>query len=139
MWWTFRQMKRKNINDVLRYTALFEDNVYRQGVDNVFAAFKKQGYDIIMNKNYWETPYYKGINSVIKKGSQKIEVQFHTPESIIIKEKNHKLYEVSKLDTTPAKEKGRLKIKMQKNWEKVTYPNGISGFGQNMNLPQREK
>ncbi len=50
------------------------------------------------------------------------ELQFHTSQSLKIKEKNHKLYEEARLSSTKLERKEELKVIMKNNTKKVPIP-----------------
>lgn len=81
------------VNDSVRYTMKFGDDDYTRGVQKTLDALKAQGYEMRV-KNYWkEGDPYQGINVVLKKNGVVTELQFHSPTSYDVKEKdNHALY-----------------------------------------------
>ncbi len=85
----------KELRDILRYTVCYQFEKYSESVITALQQLKKCGYEIVRVKNFWDSQFYKGINSVIMTdGRQNFEVQFHTPESLQVKEtKLHPLYE----------------------------------------------
>ena len=70
---------------------------------------------------------YRGINTnwAMPDGSE-LEIQFHTPESINIKESlNHRLYEESRLSSTSSQRRKELAEQMAKNSKTIPMPPGI--------------
>ena len=53
------------------------------------------------------------------------EFQFHTPESLVIKEVNHKLYEKERLKETSKEEVLKSNEYMKKSLKNITMPNKI--------------
>jgi hypothetical protein len=53
------------------------------------------------------------------------ELQYHTPESIKVKEINHKLYEKQRLDSTPVARKEELNAQMIKNAASIPIPPSV--------------
>lgn len=97
-----------------------------------------KGYNIIEINNTFPIPNttYKGINTLVKNSDGYIfELQFLTYQSLKIKEENHKLYEKSRLPSTPSEEKKKLVKKMIENSKKVIIPNNINEI---INLSRKE-
>lgn len=70
---------------------------------------------------------YRGVNTQLKnKDGYKFELQFHTEQSLLVKEENHKLYEQYRvLDNQDVRRKQELAARMVKNSNKVPMPTGI--------------
>jgi hypothetical protein len=87
----------ENISDALRYTAAFPPDKLIDGTLGVLRDLEKQGYTVPRLKNTWplEGNPYKGINvQLVTPDGQKMELQFHTPESFWLKDEGtHDLYE----------------------------------------------
>ncbi|MEH6375909.1 hypothetical protein V7793_16455 [Streptomyces sp. KLMMK] len=88
----------KSINDLNRYTLTFESDTYTQGVEQTYGRLREAGYEPTAEKNTWEDPVYKGINTTWQhtESGERFELQFHTPESFDAKMENHELYELSR-------------------------------------------
>ena len=72
---------------------------------------------------------YKGINTLVKNSNGYIfELQFHTYQSLKIKEENHKLYEKSRLSSTSTYEKIKLNGIMRKNSNKIIIPSNVNAI-----------
>jgi len=88
---------KKNVSDVLRYTASFAPEKLAKGTDGVLKDLQKQGYQVVKLKNTWpdDKISYKGINvQLVTPDGQKMELQFHTPDSFWLKDEGtHDLYE----------------------------------------------
>nr|DAW31645.1 MAG TPA: minor capsid protein [Caudoviricetes sp.] len=88
------------INDILRYTMINDDESFTYKYFRIVEKMKEKGYNVIRVKNtFVDGVTYKGINTLVKSKSGDIfELQFHTPESIKVKENElHKLYEKQRL------------------------------------------
>lgn len=121
----------RNISDANRYTMVTDPASYRSSAEAVANDLKSQGYDVRV-KNYWqEGSNYKGVNMALTDtAGNKIELQFHTAESLAMKEStNHPLYEsYRKMDqTTP--EAQALNDQMVANSATLSTPPNLSGFG----------
>lgn len=94
----------KSMSDVARYTMSYEPENYVDGVKGVIAEMQKLGYDLRV-KNYWKgDDPYQGINvAVTHPDGTKFELQFHTPQSVVDKEKIHLIYEDYRKETDPKK------------------------------------
>lgn len=120
----------ENIKDALRYTMIFPADQYRKGVADTDAKMADLGFKKIKSADYWSTlgpdgklAVYKGINNAYEDSNGvKFELQFHTPDSLAVKEHNHSLYEQARLLTTDAETKRQLEDMMRKNAQGVTLP-----------------
>lgn len=87
-----------------------------------------KGYNIIGINNTFPilNTTYKGINILVKNSDGYIfELQIHTYQSLQIKEQNHKLYEKSRLASTPSEEVEKLTDIMIENSIKIRKPKDI--------------
>jgi len=80
--------------DILRYTMLLPVESYTQGVRTVRASLRERGFAPRTMDNFWplegdtrEVVSYLGINSLVATPSGYVfELQFHTPESVDVKQ-----------------------------------------------------
>jgi len=82
-----RQVSAK-VNDALRYTVSIEPENYVAGKEQVYASLRARGYTFAYEWDAWGSPEspYRGVNSTWKTpNGQLFEVQFHTPESYVVK------------------------------------------------------
>jgi hypothetical protein len=119
---------RDQIGDALRYTQLSDEANVAANAQATLAALQQRGWTVKEVGNTW-TPgsVYKGINTNLTTpdGQHTFELQFHTPQSLEVKETNHKLYDVARLAQTPDAEKERLNAQMSTNAGQVPQPPGI--------------
>lgn len=121
---TMEQVARK-IGDAVRYTAVLDADKY---VDQVLAfseAMKERGlipYDHKF-KNFWGKSDYKGINTNwIDKNGQKFEMQFHTKESLHVKEsESHPIYEKLRVEKSVSKKEEYME-ELRGIWNKIRLP-----------------
>ena len=121
---TMEQVAHK-IGDAVRYTAVLDADKY---VDQVLAfseAMKERGlipYDHKF-KNFWGKSDYKGINTNwIDKNGQKFEMQFHTKESLHVKEsESHPIYEKLRVEKSVSK-KEEYMTELRGIWNKIRLP-----------------
>ena len=102
------------INDILRYTMINDDESFTYKYFKIVEKMKEKGYNVIRVKNtFVDGVTYKGVNTLVQSKSGDIfELQFHTPESIKVKENElHKLYEKQRLLN---------KDKDKKKWDSLT-------------------
>ncbi|GIZ52277.1 hypothetical protein NCCP691_22910 [Noviherbaspirillum aridicola] len=92
----------QEINDALRYTMVFEPDRLAEGVQSVLRTFTQSGYANLLVQNNFRTGVpYIGINVILRSPENQVfEVQFHTRESLALREQNHDLYQIYKV--TPA-------------------------------------
>lgn len=96
---------------------------------SIVDELEKNGYIIIRVKNtFKDNVVYKGINTLVKKGDDVFELQFHTPKSIELKEGSlHKIYEKQRiLDKVKDKEEyNRLKLEMVDLSNTIPIPKNV--------------
>ena len=116
----------KFLDDCIRYTLVFEPDVYTAQVKASLTRLETEGsYKIDGVLNYWkaESPY-KGVYAFVSTGPDSLpfEVQFHTPESYNVKEeKVDDLLE--KLTTLTDPEEARtMYLQAEAIWKAVGVP-----------------
>jgi hypothetical protein len=83
------------VKDAIRYTFIYEDDCYTDGVKADLARMENNGFEQVERRNSWEGDYYKGINSRWHEPAtgRLFEVQFHTRISFEAKQLTHGAYE----------------------------------------------
>ncbi len=85
------------MNDLIRYTEIFEPDQLAEGTNLSLQEFEANGYSVARVKNTWgdTSNPYNGINAtILSPEGQAFEVQFHTLESFNLKNGQlHSLYE----------------------------------------------
>jgi hypothetical protein len=91
---TTRQALDK-IPDAIRFTLTYSAERYAEGVLVDMGRLKGEGFELVKLRNAWQSDQYKGINSQWRRSATdtRIEMQFHTPESLEAKELTHEAYE----------------------------------------------
>lgn len=111
--------------DTVRYTALSKTKEFTSNFNKTVYEMKKAGYDICRVKNSLpniDAPY-RGVNTVFATpDGYKFELQFHTPESLDVKNKTHALYEEQRKDSTPIERKKELEKEMRKLTSSIKTP-----------------
>ena len=99
------------IHDGVRYTFIFDEDSYHDGVWEVHRELKEQGFDLEFRRNTWTKPDYKGINSRWHDPVHDVvfEVQFHTMASWEAKQRTHDSYEKISDLTVPLAERNQLR------------------------------
>ncbi len=87
--------------DVVRYTYVIEPDQYAEKVAQLQQTLADQGFTEVAFRNTWGNEAgYMGINGRYETAEgQRIEIQFHTPESFDAKQATHADYEIER-DTT---------------------------------------
>lgn len=119
------------VTDTLRYTFCSNKNNLIKEFFDIKNNLENKGYNIIEINNTFSIPNttYKGINTLVKNSDGYIfELQFHTYQSLKIKEENHKLYEKSRLPGTSTYEKIKLNRIMRKNSNGIIIPSNINAI-----------
>ena len=91
------QEAESQITDALRYTMLFPPDTFVDSAMATQAKMAELGYEQFDTKwsNYFQPGgAYQGYNTVMinKSTGQKFELQYHTRESVVIKEQAHIMY-----------------------------------------------
>ena len=76
------------MGDVARFTSVFDPGNFQKNADKVLRDLQAKGYEIVKFKNFFQPgASYKGLNTNLRdKNGNMFELQFHTPESMKIKE-----------------------------------------------------
>jgi hypothetical protein len=91
------------ISDPVRFTFCYRPQGYADGVLADVDRLKAEGFELIRLKNLWSDEQYKGINSQWRRPETglRVEVQFHTPDSLEAKELTHGAYERMRSSASP--------------------------------------
>jgi hypothetical protein len=110
------------ISDPVRFTFCYDPRRYADGVLADVDRLKAEGFELIKLKNLWAEEQYKGINSqwCRPETGLRVEVQFHTPESLDAKELTHEAYERIRGSTSPAERQELEVFQLQVNKYLVT-------------------
>ena len=102
------------INDALRYTTIFDSDVFAKEYSKMKQELIAEGYKVVKVKNTWliDGPY-KGVNTVVEKDGINFEMQYHTQKSFDLKNGPlHELYEKYRDASTSDQERMKLFKKM---------------------------
>jgi hypothetical protein len=118
------------IHDGIRYTFVFEDRFYSEGVRDAESRLTNKGYHLVWRKPSWSGEEYKGINSQWRDvgSGQLFEVQFHTPASWDAKQRTHDSYEKIENPATTPEERTRLRAYQREVAASVPVPPGALEF-----------
>ncbi|MFV0382333.1 MAG: phage minor capsid protein [Breznakia sp.] len=108
---------KTSIYDNVRYTSILNDETFVKQYDGIIESLQEKGYNLTRLKNTLgdENAMYRGVNALVKtKDDYIFELQFHTQESIKIKNEIHPLYEEFRLDATSLERKKELQTEMMK-------------------------
>jgi hypothetical protein len=120
------------IHDGIRYTFVSDDQEYSATVLTVHERLADAGYELMVRKNTWGNPEYKGINTRWFDPGQDVlfEVQFHTQESWACKQQMHDAYEKISDVTTPTAERERLRDYQRELTRKLEMPDGCGDISE---------
>lgn len=119
------------ITDALRYTAVFPSQNYTEGVQSVLDALDAQGFQVWMKENYWGgRDDYNGFHANLSgPDGTNIELQFHTPDSLSVKEqKQHPIYEKFR-ESKDSHERWLLWQEMVANAAAIEQPPNVDQLG----------
>lgn len=117
------------ITDILRYTNVSTTKNFTGDYYSIIDNLIKKSYNIVEVTNTLGdiNASYRGINCLVSdKDGYVFELQFHTEESLNIKEINHKLYEEVRLKTTNKARQLELYEEMQKRSTEIPMPPDIT-------------
>jgi hypothetical protein len=119
------------IHDGIRYTFDYDSQNYSSSVSQAQERLKTAGYELMVLKNTWESPEYRGINTRWFDPRHEVlfEVQFHTPESWACKQQMHDAYEKVGDLTTPTVERERLRDYQREVTRQLAVPDGCADIG----------
>ena len=92
------------VPDPVRFTFTYQPQRYAEGVRTDVERLKAEGFELVKLKNLWTDEQYKGVNSQWRRSETglRVEVQFHTSESLEAKELTHAAYERIRSPAPPA-------------------------------------
>lgn len=119
------------ISDALRYTAAFHSKNYTAGVKSTIASLEKKGYKILEKETHWKRgDAYNGVHVIAQHpNGTKVEIQFHTTESLKAKGLTHPLYEKFRQHDTTPQERTRLTREMIRIADSARIPKGALTLG----------
>lgn len=121
-----------SIRDVLRYTAILDEQNFVTQYHQIQTYLEYQGYTTIVVKNTWkQSSSYKGVNTFVSTFIEKddviFELQYHTVQSFELKNgKLHKLYERFRDPNVSQSEKEQIFLEMQRLSATLSTPKDIN-------------
>jgi hypothetical protein len=114
-----------NVHDGIRYSFLFEEPHYVDGVAQASNSLEHAGYELVELRPSWDSGECKGINSRWRDSAGlSFEVQFHTPESWDAKQMTHAAHERIGDPSTPLEEVEQLRAYQRAASADVPVPPG---------------
>lgn len=120
----------QSLSDVNRYTMQVPPGKYGEAVKDVLTRLKEEGYSVRI-KNYWspDAGPYRGMNvALTHTDGRKIELQFHTEDSLRVKYKTHKDYEEFRVSKDNRRRK-ELWDRMVRLSRTIPMPSGAMEIG----------
>ena len=117
------------MSDALRYTMVLPFDSYTQATKSALSTLKSRGYGERV-KNYWgRGDPYNGVNAALTSPDGfPIELQFHTDDTLNIKEKQiHPVYEKWREETDPFK-RAKMGTQMRDMMDMAPRPLGALGL-----------
>lgn len=115
--------------DALRFTNISSVENFVSDYNTITSELQKRGFETIRVKNTLKDTNvpYRGVNTLVRTPSgYVIEMQYHTPQSIDIKERiNHKIYEEQRTLSRSDPRWDELSNKMVQNMNSIVAPKGI--------------
>jgi predicted RNA binding protein YcfA (HicA-like mRNA interferase family) len=119
------------IPDALRYTAAVHSSKYTSTVKATIKALKSQGFKVEELETHWQRgDAYNGVHLIARHpNGAKVEIQFHTVDSLKAKALTHPIYEKARQATTTPQERTMLTKKMVDIADHAKVPKGALGLG----------
>lgn len=120
----------QSMSDVNRYTMKVPPGKFGDSVKDVLSNLERQGYSLRI-KNYWskDAGPYRGLNvALTAPDGRKIELQFHTVDSLRIKSKTHKDYEEYRISSDNVRRR-ELWDRMVRMSRTIPMPRGAMDIG----------
>jgi hypothetical protein len=122
------------LGDPLRYTLVVDDappGAHVAAIRRALAALEQAGHRVERMKNYWPRgDNYSGINTtLVAPDGMAWELQFHTPASYDLKDRDHARYQRMRETTTPIDERRTLFDELARPWDEVPIPAGVLDAG----------
>lgn len=117
----------REIRDVVRYTAVLDDNNYWDEGDAILADLQTRGFRVTKNPQRWDcNGGYKGRNAALiaAPSGVEFELQLHTPASLRVSSENHTRYEELRELSTSEQRKQELRDEMKAAFSSVPLPPG---------------
>jgi hypothetical protein len=126
---TVRQALAK-VPDAVRFTLTYSSQRYAEGVLADIERLKSEGFELVRLKNLWSEEQYKGINSQWRHPEMglRFEVQFHTPESLAVKQLTHRAYERLRSTEITQAERDELEDYQRRAYVGVAIPPGSASI-----------
>ncbi len=116
------------MNDLVRYTQMGAHDSLVANAVSTKGMLEAKGFEVTEVDNKWlkQDAVYKGIHMTVRSPEgQSFELQFHSSESMAVKNENHKMYEEArKVGTSEARRK-ELQAKMKSNTASMPDPAGV--------------
>jgi len=119
------------VKDITRFTATYDSGDFLNNYYDTSDALENQGWGLVdVSNKFTDARDYNGINTYWVRDGYLVEVQFHTPETVYVKETySHPLYEQARviLDQDPQSMYKRYNLYLQSadTWEQVNRPYGV--------------
>lgn len=128
----------QEIGDAVRYTALYDPADYVQRAEATLKALESQGHTVIDVENNWARgDAYSGVNAVLQaENGMRWELQFHTEDSLVAKERAHEFYDTVRDPSKSKEERSNAYSRSTAQWEDVPQPKGWEGFGKQIFRPE---
>jgi hypothetical protein len=113
------------IKDVLRYTAVIPDEDYWTRGTQIRDALVAAGFEQRSPCQGWRRDYSGRNEFFFTAGRTRFEVQIHTAGSLVVAEGTHRLYEASRMVTTPTEVREVAKAALIAAFAAVPAPDDI--------------
>ncbi|MGF6971960.1 glutaredoxin-related protein [Paraburkholderia sp. JPY465] len=123
------------VRDGLRYEVLLDPEGFARGAQGILARLEQAGMTVMRVNNGFtrEGTGYAGLNVNVRTRVQgedaDWEIQFHTPESLRVKQKSHRTYEKLRQLSPDAESREKLEKELREAAARVARPQDIGTIG----------
>lgn len=119
------------VADALRYTMIVPSDHYSQAAQQTLDDFRRRGFELVDVSNTWYPgSSYMGLNTNLRTPDGFVfELQFHTPQSWDVKDRQHKDYEIERNLNLSPEERAAATQRMLDNAKAMVIPPGAGQVG----------
>lgn len=129
------------LTDVVRYTAVAtEADQVVPTAQHMLATLREQGWEVVeAEHSYVPGNPYKGLHTLVRRGTVTAELQFHSEASQGVKDRYHVEYEVARDSTQPLERRLEADATMRRVWDEVPTPAGLHDLSELGGVPLAAK
>lgn len=118
------------VSDASRYTMQLSAKTYVADIERTMKALKDAGMPVVELEQQWaKGTSYNAVHAIAEtRNGTKVEIQFHTEESLAVKAVNHEIYEKWRSEPDAGK-RAEMSREMTANSDALEFPAGLDRLG----------